>query len=204
MVTPFLPRRDVLRMAIITESLLALLATVWIWAFSLELGVDFSVDGLLHGVLAALPLLALNIFTFSRLSREDSPWPIYNRFKRSVVFPICGDLTVCSALLLALASGLAEELLFRGALQTQFALWTTPVGGAIVSSALFSYVHFIGSMRQYWQLALFYLFFGLYFAALLIGTGNLLVPTVTHAFYNFVVILYLRYYEIPSTVKRLR
>ena len=81
------------------------------------------------------------------------------------------------ALLLAMASGIGEEALFRGALQ--------PVAGLLLASLLFGLVHF-APRRGLWPWSLFALAGGLGLGALFDATGNLVAPVVAHATLNAV------------------
>ncbi len=96
---------------------------------------------------------------------------------------------------ISLCAGVGEELLFRGWLLPWIAgdaMGTTPINfqssefispelwaGMIGSSIAFGLVHPI--TKLYVVIAAI---MGLYFAVLLIGTGNLLVPIIAHAAYD--------------------
>jgi membrane protease YdiL (CAAX protease family) len=90
---------------------------------------------------------------------------------------VLGRLSVPDALLLALASGLAEEVFFRGALQ--------PRVGWLAASLLFGCVHFV-PRREFLPWTGFALAAGLIFAALFEVTGNLIAPVVAHVLVNAV------------------
>lgn len=96
-----------------------------------------------------------------------------------------GPLTVPDALLLALASGLAEELLFRGALQ--------PRVGFVLASLLFGCVHFV-PRREFLPWTGFAIAAGFLFGALFWWTGNLVAPVVAHTLVNGV--------NLPILVRR--
>jgi membrane protease YdiL (CAAX protease family) len=88
---------------------------------------------------------------------------------------LLGALRIWQIALLALASGLGEELFFRGALQ--------PRVGLVPASLLFGLAHLLPS----WPLALWSLFAavaGLVFGLLFDGTGNLLAPVIAHVLVN--------------------
>jgi membrane protease YdiL (CAAX protease family) len=88
---------------------------------------------------------------------------------------VLGVLRIWQIALLALASGLGEELFFRGALQ--------PRVGLLLASLLFGLVHLLPS----WPLALWSLFAavaGLLFGLLFDVTGNLLAPVIAHVLVN--------------------
>jgi membrane protease YdiL (CAAX protease family) len=88
---------------------------------------------------------------------------------------LLGALRIWQIALLALASGLGEELFFRGALQ--------PRVGLVLASLVFGLVHLLPS----WPLALWSLFAvgaGFLFGLLFDETGNLLAPVVAHVLVN--------------------
>jgi hypothetical protein len=80
-------------------------------------------------------------------------------------------------LVLALASGLAEEALFRGVLQPQV--------GLLTASALFGLAHF-APRRDLLPWTLFAAATGLLLGALFECTGNLIAPVVAHVVINAV------------------
>lgn len=86
-----------------------------------------------------------------------------------------GPLSTPDAVLLACASGLAEEMFFRGALQ--------PRVGLVLATLLFGIVHFV-PRRDFLPWTGFALCAGFVFGALYDVTGNLLAPVVAHAVVN--------------------
>jgi len=86
-----------------------------------------------------------------------------------------GPISIPNALLLAMASGLGEELFFRGALQ--------PRVGLVLASLLFGAAHFVPS-RDLWPWSMFALVVGLLFGALFDWTGTLVAPVVAHTVVN--------------------
>ena len=86
-----------------------------------------------------------------------------------------GSLSVPNALLLALASGLGEELFFRGALQ--------PRVGWLASSLLFGAVHFV-PRREMLPWTGFAIAMGGVLGGLFAWTGNLVAPIVAHVVVN--------------------
>ena len=127
-----------------------------------ERGIDPWVDGGL-GAAAAAVMLAL-----SHVMTRFTAWG--ERLARAL-----GSLSVGNALLLASASGLAEEMLFRGALQ--------PVVGWIAASVLFGALHFV-PRREFLPWTVFAIVAGLLFGALYEWTGNLLAPAIAHVLVN--------------------
>ncbi len=193
----YLPRILVVKLALASELSFIGVSLVWIWAAELPVTIEFSRASTAYGVIACVPMLAYNILVFGYLARDGTPYPAYGEFKRRVVIPLCGNLNFPTSLLLALSSGFAEELFFRGALFSQLNRWLPVFLSVIVVAALFSYVHFIGVLRRYWQVALSYLLFGVYFCGILIAGGDISAAMVAHALYNFCAISYLRFREVP-------
>ncbi len=96
-----------------------------------------------------------------------------------------GPLSIPNAVLLAFASGFAEELFFRGALQ--------PRAGLVLASLLFGCVHFV-PQRAFLPWTAFAIVAGFGFGALFLYTGNLLAPIVAHTLVNAI--------NLPLLVRR--
>jgi hypothetical protein len=96
-----------------------------------------------------------------------------------------GPMSVPNAVLLAFASGFAEELFFRGALQ--------PRAGLVLASLLFGCVHFV-PQRAFLPWTGFAVVAGLLFGVLFEWTGNLIAPIVAHTLVNAV--------NLPLLVRR--
>ena len=88
-----------------------------------------------------------------------------------------GPLSVPECLLMAAASGFAEELFFRGALQ--------PRAGLVIASVLFGAAHFL-PRREMLAWTGFAILIGLLFGWMFESTGNLIAPMVAHAVVNAV------------------
>lgn len=86
-----------------------------------------------------------------------------------------GPISTPDAILLAFASGLAEEMFFRGALQ--------PRVGLVVASVLFGCVHFV-PRREFLPWTVFAVVVGFCFGVMFDGTGNLLAPVAAHIVIN--------------------
>ena len=84
-------------------------------------------------------------------------------------------------LAIAVAAGVGEEVLFRGAIQPLVVHFTNPLLGILLASLLFGAVH--AATRTYFVLATL---IGVYFGALAWWQGEILSAAVAHAFYDFV------------------
>lgn len=115
-------------------------------------------------------------------------WSRYTRSGRSVARQLAGILGPVSGAevaVLALASGLGEEIFFRGALQ--------PRVGLVLASLVFGLVHLI-PRRDLAPWAGFAALAGVSLGALFEYTGNLLAPVVAHVLVNGVNLRWLSRY----------
>lgn len=191
--------RDIMAMAVITEGGLGVLAVAFGWLLGLN-PLDL-VTGEWHalawGVLAALPmLLAL------AASEHLSCWPFtdINDVVDRLLRPLFAKTTIAELAVVSALAGIGEELMFRGLIQEGLARWIgEPMGvwiALIIASTFFGMLHPMNS--AYVLLATF---MGFCLGGLWIATGNLLVPIVTHAVYDFLALLWLNRVspDSPST-----
>jgi membrane protease YdiL (CAAX protease family) len=138
----------------------------------------------LWGVAATLPLLVL-FFVFLR-------WPIkpfkrIQRFSEEVIRPLLAPCSWIDLLGISLLAGLGEEVFFRGVIQEAFARRLPVWAGVLVAGVLFGLVHSI--TFTYVVLATL---MGVYLGWVwLYADHNLLVIVITHALYDFIVLLWL-------------
>lgn len=92
-----------------------------------------------------------------------------------ILATVLGPLTLTECVVLALVSGVAEEVFFRGAVQ--------PHVGLLAASALFALAHF-APRRELLPWTAFSFLAGLVLGALFETTGNLLAPVLAHALVN--------------------
>jgi len=88
---------------------------------------------------------------------------------------ILGDLRPAAVVVLALASGVGEELFFRAGLQ--------PFAGWLIASLVFGLVH-IGPSRRYWPWTVWAVVMGLALGAIYEGTGSILGCILAHVLIN--------------------
>jgi uncharacterized protein len=160
-------------------------------AWALGHWLDISLRERLHltpwavglGLAAALPLLLGLRWTIT------TPISPVRRLVKLVVEqlgPVLARRSAAELALLATLAGLAEEVLFRGVVQVGLTRVLPEGGAVIVASAVFGLAHFL--TPTYAALAALA---GLYLGALFLLQGNLMVPIVAHALYDFVALLYL-------------
>jgi len=103
---------------------------------------------------------------------------------------LIGPLRTSQCLLLALVSGVAEEVFFRGVLQPRI--------GLVAASVLFGLAHFAPS-RELLPWTLFSLAAGFLLGVLFDATGNLIAPVLTHVLVNAVNLqLLIKRYGTPA------
>jgi membrane protease YdiL (CAAX protease family) len=159
--------------------LLAVVAVIW------RLGIQnqpilFGSPEAAHRGLRWLPDLGAGlaagavVLLLSRWMTRRTAWG--EALARALAGALAG-VSVPNSLLLALASGLAEEMFFRGALQPQV--------GWLLASLAFGLLHFI-PRRELLPWTGFALLVGFLFGALFLWTGNLVAPVVAHVLVNAV------------------
>ena len=119
-------------------------------------------------------LVGASIVILSFVSALYTGWG--NALAREMASTI-GPLGTANALLLAFASGLAEEMFFRGALQ--------PRVGLVAASLLFAGLHFI-PRRVLLPWTVFAAIAGFVLGWLFVWTGNLIAPVAAHILINAV------------------
>ena len=141
-------------------------------------------DSVLRGVLAALPMIA-----GLALAMQSSWAPLANMRDRvrALVVELFSQSTWPQLAGLAIAAGVGEEILFRGALQPIVSEWTTPLLGLSIASFLFGAVH--AATPTYFVVATLA---GCYFGWLTQQYDDLVAPIVAHSLYDFVALMWLR------------
>lgn len=133
------------------------------------------VAGILLGALVAIATALL-----SRLMHSYFHWA--RVLSRELALRL-GPLSVLDVAYLALLSGVAEELLFRGALQPQV--------GFVLASLIFGSVHFVPD-RRFLPWTASALLMGFVLGGLLELTGSIIAPITAHVLVNFFNLLQIR------------
>ncbi|MBT3334764.1 MAG: CPBP family intramembrane metalloprotease [Methylococcales bacterium] len=143
----------------------------------------FSETAFLHGIIATLPifiiflaLYQLNIKSLTKIKTLllDMLGPVLLRYHWT-------DL-----LILAAIAGISEEILFRGVIQPWMESSWGMLTGLIVSSILFGLVHAV-TLLYFLLATLMSAYLGLLLD--IEASRNLLIPIVTHGFYDFLAFL---------------
>jgi uncharacterized protein len=152
---------------------------------------DLRIDGqaLVITLLATAPPLALAWW----LSRQPYAWArrLIDKIHEllDLLFRGSGQTVIIAVSLLA---GFGEELLFRGVVQAGLEQYLSGVAALVIASLFFGLVHAI--TPAYFVLATI---MGLYLGLLYQLTGNLLIPCLVHALYDWAAITwYLRTFGV--------
>ncbi|WP_299582799.1 CPBP family intramembrane glutamic endopeptidase [uncultured Microbulbifer sp.] len=103
--------------------------------------------------------------------------------------PIFSKVSLVQIVLLSIAAGVCEELLFRGFLQTWLSQLSSPVLGLLGASLVFALLHWASLIY-----VLLIFFFGLILGLAYQVSGSLLGVIVWHALYDFFALAALAYY----------
>ncbi len=164
-------------------------APLWPTSPRWELGFNGHwVGWILLGLLATVPLVVmLIVFELIR-------WKPLRQFRQTYV-PLLqtmfGQMTLFQLVLVAIAAGIGEELLFRWSFQGGLAHFGSNwYGGGIiaiaVASILFGLAHFLSWTYLIWATAV-----GVYFGVIFQVTGNWVIPALAHGLYDFIALVYL-------------
>ncbi|MEX0676651.1 MAG: CPBP family intramembrane glutamic endopeptidase [Pirellulales bacterium] len=179
-------RRTVFGTAVAVEGGLVLLALVVGWLLGqppLE-QIEWTMRGALVGLAAAVPMVAaLVLVTRFPLG----PLADLENVVRRLIVPLFRSSRLVDLAAICALAGLGEEMLFRGVAQAGIERASgSPWLALSLASVLFGLAHPI--TRTYAVLAGL---IGVYLGWLLVASGNLLVPIVTHAAYDFLALVYL-------------
>ena len=152
---------------------------------------SWSAGDFLIGLLATTPLV-VGLVLINRY--PIGPLAGLKRVVHDLIVPLFKGTSIPEFAAIAALAGLGEELLFRGLLQGALAGWLSshidPQAAVLIAlitaSLVFGLLHFITPMY-----AILCVLVGIYLGGLWIWTGNLLVPIVVHALYDFVALVYL-------------
>jgi membrane protease YdiL (CAAX protease family) len=161
------------------EAGLGLLAVVLGWILGCPPAATVTLDT--HGVLVGLAATAPMLVAFIAMSAL--PWEPLQRIRRHLdqtLLPMLAPLGRWHLALLSAAAGFGEELLFRGLIQQSLAGLVGTWPALALASLVFGLAHPITA--AYVVLAAV---IGAYLGWLWLFTGNLAVPIVAHAAYDF-------------------
>jgi len=188
-------RNLILKAAVIGEGGLLVLALGWYFFSETRIPLTYSTPLLFWGIIATIPVFVLNLGCYILSQKFPAHLRQISRFSKEIVIPLCRNLDPFSALVIALLSGICEEVFFRGFLLDLLRAYFSVETAILGSSLVFAYAHLVGLFRTYWLIFLIYLAIAFYFSFLTLYFSSLLPAIVSHTLYNFVAILYLHYYS---------
>src|SRR4051812_16809135 len=182
-------RSDGFAMAVVVEGGIAVAALIVAWVFRVSLRDMFPelgaplLSAISRGLLATLPMLVI----FWLL--VNSNWPMMRQMREQVqwlideMFP---SRSIGQFAMIATLAGVGEELLFRGAIQSIVANWTTPVIGLTITSVLFGLAHALSKLYFLFAVAV-----GAFFGWMTLSYNDLVAPMIAHGVYDFLALAYL-------------
>ena len=171
-----------LLVAIGGETALGLGALAWIDLRGLPLDAGPPFKSVAVGIASAALFALANFYLLRRAPAVVGVRSI-RRLYSEILRPLFAEIRAVDIVLIGLAAGVGEELLFRGAVQAEF--------GVVPASLLFGAMHIGGSgtvVFGCWAALC-----GLALGWLAVWTGGLLAPTVAHVVYDTLALAYIRW-----------
>lgn len=131
------------------------------------------VTGLLMGLSTAAATVSLSLLAYRSIS-------LLRKLADELAPALVDRADGTGLVLVAVFSGVGEEVFFRGAVQQEF--------GILVASLLFGFAH-VGPDRRYLLWTAWAVLAGFVFGWLFWATGGLLAPVTAHAAHNAVTLL---------------
>lgn len=166
------------------ELLLTILALVWmsIQGLAFQLGPDGWLANIAFGLVFAV-LFALANYALLRWAPDVWGVRSIRQLYCTTLRPLFAEVGPCDVVIIAVAAGIGEELLFRGALQLEV--------GLVPASVIFGLLH--TGARGTFAFGCWVAVMGAALGGLSIVTDGLLAPIVAHAAYDAAAIWYLRW-----------
>ncbi len=177
----FLPYDISINLSKVVQSLLIILISIFfIKSFSLNDFAGIKLWRIKNATLLAIPFIYPMILGYSNLSLLNKLQIDFNSI-----------LIVLAALI---AKGMAEEISFRGLLQSyllkKFAQQKSVLGIVILTSIIFALMHIINIRRYSFvdiiNQVIIAFFFGVFFGAFLLRTRNIYIIGIIHGLINFI------------------
>lgn len=140
-------------------------------------GLGQALEGVGIGLAALIPVEILSLWLFRYRPRT--------RELGAELRTIMGPIGTVGIGLLAVGSGVGEEIIFRGLVQTALSGWVGVPFGIVFASLIFGAMH-IPPKRELAGWMVFAALIGVYLGLLYAWTGNIVAPAVTHALVNFI------------------
>ncbi len=180
-------RIRLLTIALLAEGavlVLAVLLALWLDINLLPVSYDLGRDVAVGSLAAVLPA-ALFVWSLSRQASRIS-WIGSLQKTLLTLQVVFSQARILDLIAISLIAGIAEEMLFRGVIQTQL--------GILPASILFGLAHLITPIY-----AVVATIMGIYIGILYQMFDSLLVPVQLHFIYDLFALLYLRYWVPDAT-----
>jgi membrane protease YdiL (CAAX protease family) len=186
----------VIILGVFAEGGLAPLAVLLGWIMSRSPLREFSWDlgGALYGVIAAIPPVVVML---TLLRHPFWRFVEVKRFFKDELLPLLNNSRWDDLILIAIATGVGEEMLFRGLFQPILAVEVGVAAAVLITSLLFAALHPISIPYFIVMFAL-----GLYLGTLCVVSGNLLTSMTCHGTYNFLLLARLLRLHDPNRPMR--
>ena len=182
--------RRLLVLALLLEGALGGAALTWIRLREAPVELGPVLPGLAFGLAYAGFLVSVN-YCLLRVLPPIAPVQAVRRLYKRVLQPLFREATAVDILGISLAAGIGEELLFRGAFQSEF--------GIVLASAVFGLAHVGGRESIVFGLWVFVLGIGL--GGLVPLSGGILAAVIAHVVYDAAAMSYMRY-DVSEDVRR--
>ena len=161
--------------AAVFYGLLAVAAAVWCGLRGIELPLlgPRPAMGLAFGLATAVGTVSLSLLAYRLI-------PITRKLADELAPSLVDGADRSGLVLIALFSGVGEEVFFRGAVQQEF--------GIVIASVAFGLAH-VGPDRRYLLWTAWAVLAGLVFGILFEVTGGLIAPVTAHAVHNAATLL---------------
>lgn len=181
--TPSISHTSLVAITVVLESLLLLVATIWSRAAGLDLlpRLYFDARSAAIGVVTAFGTVGLSL-VFYRLGDKVPFFKQLKELSDEILLPAVSAFTMMDIVLVSLASGICEEILFRGVM--------LPLWGLIASSVIFGFVH--SPTLKYFPYVVVSILAGFLFGYLYQYSGSLWLPIVAHILHNFISLVIIR------------
>jgi uncharacterized protein len=183
MTAPVINHTSLVAITVVLESLLLLVATIWSRAAGLDLlpHLHFDAVAAALGVVTAFGTVGLSL-VFYRLGDSLAFFKQLKQLSDEILLPAVSGFTMTDIVLVSLASGICEEILFRGVM--------LPLWGLAASSIIFGFVH--SPTLKYFPYVVVSILAGLLFGYLYLYSGSLWLPVIAHVMHNLISLIIIR------------
>ena len=176
--------RQLLTLVVGVEAMLVLMAALWMWLRDIpaSLGAGSWLGDTLRGAVVAGGLAAVNFYLLCYAPELPGARAV-RRLYRDTLKPLFGTIGRREVLVISVAAGIGEELLFRGALQ--------PEVGLVPASLIFGVLHMGGNGT--FAFSCWVAVMGGVLGGLALWTEGLLAPIIAHTVYDATALAYMRW-----------